>query len=103
MLFGIACESICLLAGHSFSTSATFGRDSDGGTPRYLNALRHQPQMDILDHPVVKVVAAVLFFGGQVVTLSSMYALGITGMSKTPHLEITCHFLVLIVLLTLVG
>jgi protein-S-isoprenylcysteine O-methyltransferase Ste14 len=46
---------------------------------RYLNALRHQPQLEILANPALKAIASILFVGGQVVTLSSMWVLGTTG------------------------
>ena len=52
---------------------------------RYLDALRKQPQSELLDNLAVQVIAAIVIFWGQVVTLSSMWALGITGEYNLGH------------------
>ncbi|KAL7274162.1 Phosphatidyl-N-methylethanolamine N-methyltransferase [Rhizina undulata] len=45
----------------------------------YEAALRDQPALDILQSNEVKIVAAVLFAVGNVLALTSMWALGLTG------------------------
>ncbi|RKP10987.1 phospholipid methyltransferase-domain-containing protein [Thamnocephalis sphaerospora] len=45
----------------------------------YKNAIEHQPQHPILAYGEVKVTAALFFIVGNVLVLSSMYALGVTG------------------------
>jgi methylene-fatty-acyl-phospholipid synthase len=46
---------------------------------RYEQALRSQPALDILQSDAVKAVAAALFLGGNLLVLTSMWALGFTG------------------------
>lgn len=41
--------------------------------------MRSQPALDVLQSDTVKAIAAVLFFGGNLLVLTSMYALGFTG------------------------
>ncbi|ODQ79328.1 hypothetical protein BABINDRAFT_8281 [Babjeviella inositovora NRRL Y-12698] len=45
----------------------------------YELALRTQPVMDALTHPLIKVLAVLIFLSGNVLVLSSMWALGVTG------------------------
>ncbi|KAK9472991.1 phospholipid methyltransferase-domain-containing protein [Dipodascopsis tothii] len=45
----------------------------------YEKALRDQPTLAALDTPVVKAVAAAVFAAGNVLVLTSMWALGVTG------------------------
>ncbi|PUU82371.1 phospholipid methyltransferase-domain-containing protein [Tuber borchii] len=45
----------------------------------YEQALRQQPSLDVLQTGAVKLAAAVLFFCGNVLVLTSMWALGFTG------------------------
>ncbi|PWW77020.1 phospholipid methyltransferase [Tuber magnatum] len=45
----------------------------------YEQALRQQPSLDALQSDVVKLAAAALFFCGNVLVLTSMWALGFTG------------------------
>lgn len=45
----------------------------------YERALRDQPALDILQTDTVKVAAAGLFLTGNVLVLTSMWALGLTG------------------------
>lgn len=46
---------------------------------RYHNALADQPTHPIFDQYTVKISAALLFITGNVLVLSSMWALGVTG------------------------
>ncbi|KAK3077683.1 hypothetical protein LTS18_009584 [Coniosporium uncinatum] len=49
-------------------------------TPSYHNALSHQPtSKTLVQSPLTKPMAALLFSTGNILVLSSMYALGITG------------------------
>jgi len=45
----------------------------------YEQALRQQPSLDVLQTDAVKLAAAALFFCGNVLVLTSMWALGFTG------------------------
>jgi len=45
----------------------------------YEQALRSQPALDVLQSDAVKAVAAALFLGGNLLVLTSMWALGFTG------------------------
>ncbi|KAG0133571.1 phospholipid methyltransferase-domain-containing protein [Tuber indicum] len=45
----------------------------------YEQALRQQPSLDVLQTDAVKLVALALFFCGNVLVLTSMWALGFTG------------------------
>ncbi|RHZ67023.1 hypothetical protein Glove_303g63 [Diversispora epigaea] len=45
----------------------------------YKHAIENQPTLDFLQNDMVKVIAIILFFAGNIFVLSSMYALGITG------------------------
>lgn len=45
----------------------------------YENALQDQPTLDILTLPAVKLAAVVFFATGNVLVLTSMWALGLTG------------------------
>lgn len=45
----------------------------------YERALRDQPALDILQTDAVKIAAAGLFLTGNVLVLTSMWALGLTG------------------------
>lgn len=45
----------------------------------YNNALASQPANELLMHPAIKALGALLFVAGQVFVLSSMWALGFTG------------------------
>ncbi|KAA8897839.1 phospholipid methyltransferase-domain-containing protein [Sphaerosporella brunnea] len=45
----------------------------------YEGALREQPVLDVLTTPVVKNVAAALFITGNILVVTSMWALGVTG------------------------
>jgi len=45
----------------------------------YTQALSHQPHLALLEAPEFKLLAGVLFFSGNTLVLSSMWALGLTG------------------------
>ena len=49
---------------------------------RYLEAVKKQPAMAVLNHPAIKALAVVVFAAGQTFVLSSMWALGVTGQSS---------------------
>ena len=45
----------------------------------YEQALRDQPALDILQTPTVKIAAVALFLVGNLLVVTSMWALGVTG------------------------
>ncbi|KAK4685253.1 hypothetical protein P7C73_g4903, partial [Tremellales sp. Uapishka_1] len=45
----------------------------------YERAIRDQPHLAILSHPAVKVLAGILIASGQILAVTSIYALGLTG------------------------
>ena len=48
---------------------------------RYHDALAHQPKYDVIPYEIAKPLSYVLFAVGQLLVLSSTWALGITGTS----------------------
>ncbi|SRR5258707_8866114 len=60
--------------------------------PRYHRALLDQPYYEILDPSIVKPLAVALFAIGQLLVLSSTYALGITGNRMSYRFPLPAHF-----------
>ena len=48
---------------------------------RFLDAVKNQPSLAVLDNKLVKAAAVAFFAAGQVFVLSSMWVLGVTGES----------------------
>lgn len=62
---------------------------SEGLTGRYERALRDQPHYEPLGHPAVQAAGWGLVAAGQVLVVTSIYALGITGTSHPPRLDVS--------------
>jgi methylene-fatty-acyl-phospholipid synthase len=45
----------------------------------FLDAVKNQPSLAILDNKLVKAAAVAFFAAGQIFVLSSMWVLGVTG------------------------
>jgi phosphatidylethanolamine/phosphatidyl-N-methylethanolamine N-methyltransferase len=73
-----SCETTCERV-----SRIVFLLQSSLNTPlsRYHDALAHQPKYDVIPYEIAKPLAYVLFGVGQLLVLSSTWALGITGAS----------------------